>query len=257
MTLFTKMLKLDKAGEISPGGEPPVIPAVVAPVTASVTPLVEKPSEFDELGYKIIPKVETPKDPAVVPPVEKKLEDKTGYEKEPVVEVVVPPVVAPVVPPVLDDIDKALVGLPKQDADDIKAFAVENNLTPEVAQKWAAKVKANIELQKVHASNMEKQVEQQKQQTRALWYKDLKDSQDFGGADFDKNVLKANKVLTEFMPQTEKALTQAKSVLPPYVMRDLAKMADHLYATDKLTVGDPIVPTQDEKVKDDALEYYT
>ncbi len=276
MNNLLKKPRLDKVSDGSPAGGMPPVPPVIPkppeqqPPAETPAPAEGKGSEFDDFGYpKAAPAEAPPKegekpkegDPqpkAAAKEPEEVAEPGTGYgDKAPKVEDAVPPVIPAVPPQAPDDIDKALEGVPKEDALEIKAFAVEHKLTPEVAKAWGDKVKAAVAQNAVEVANMERIAEQQKSQQRHSWYNELKNDKDFGGANFDRNRLQAEKVLQEFMPSTKKELTARGSMLPPYVMRDLAKMGDHLYATERLTQGDPIVPVVPENKKDEALEFYT
>lgn len=273
MQLFIKPLKLDKVNENAGGGAPATAtppassePAQQQPPAATPPAAQAQGDELDDFGYAKVsegnpptpaaPKAGDPAPKAAAPPTEEITDPGTGYGKEPPVIEDAPPAPAAATPPAAtDELDKALEGLPKEDADEIKAFALENKVTPELAKKWVDKTKAAIEKNKLTAANMEKQIEQEKTRQRRVWHDELKNDKDFGGANFDSNINRAEKVLQEFMPQTKKELTARKAMLPPYVMRDLAKMADHLYATDKLTTGDPIPPVKEETA-DDPLAYY-
>lgn len=275
MQNLLRMPRLDKASEKPAGGGMPAPPQVIPqppqqqPPAETPAPVEATGGDFDDFGYPKAPAAKAPEekgekpkegDPKPKDPAEKPqevAEPGTGYgDKAPEVPDVVP--VVPAVPPTApDDIDKALEGLPKEEIEPMKAFAIEHKLSPEVMKAWADKTKLVLEKNKIDATNMEKRIEQEKMQVRASWYKELKDDKDFGGANFDRNRLQAEKVLQEFMPQTKKALTSRGSMLPPYVMRDLAKLADHLYATERLTQGDPIVPVVPDDKKDDALDFYT
>lgn len=275
MKPYVKMLILDKAEGGAAGGGAPKDP-VKSPAeqqAASATPptQTEGDSEFDELGY---PKV-TEKDPAAKeksaleagdPPKEapsQKIEDvkdpATGYGAKPpeVGEAPPEPVVVPKEVPVPDDFDKALEGLPKDELVKTKDFMVKNAMTKEQAIAYTSMRKAELVEVAAVGANMQKRAEHQKQTTRAAWDKELRDDPAFGGDKFSLNVARAEKVLTEFLPQTKKMLTENKSMMPPYIMRDLAKLAEHLYSTDnKLVAGEPIVAVADDKV-DDGLDFYT
>lgn len=276
MLNFIPNLKLAKADDATPGGAPVVPPAPPAkppeqqPPAAVTPPIEEGGSEFDDFGYPTAPAPEAPPKAGEKPkagdkppkaPVKEPDEVKdpaTGYGIEPPkVEEIVPPPADPNAPPVVpDDFDKALEGVPKVDADEMKAFATENKVGADVVKKWADKVKANIEKAKVNATTMERQIEQQKSQQRATWHKELKEDPVFGGDKFQFHLSRAEKVLSEFMPELKKELTDAKQMLRPSVMRGLAKIADQLYSSEALVQGDPVVPTPDEDEVDDALSYY-
>lgn len=261
---FIKSLKMDKASEAPAAGGMPIPPTPGTPAeqppTKDAPPPKEEGNEPNDFGYETTPPAEPPKKEGAPPkagdtPPEtapEKIADikepGTGYGAEapkidetPVVDT------PPETPPALDEVDKVLTDIPKEDAKVIKDFVTENKLTPEVAKNWATKVKQNIEAAKAHAANMEKQAEQQKNLQRKKWDTELRADPDFGGTKYETNVVRAERVLAEFMPQTKKFLTERKSMLPPYVMRDLAKMADSLYATDKLNQGDPPVSDAEKK----------
>ena len=58
------------------------------------------------------------------------------------------------------------------------------------------------------------------------------------------------------MPNTKKELTKSGAMLPPWVMRDLAKLAETLYASPKLVQGDPVVPREEVDDEDAHLAFY-
>lgn len=277
MKLFMPNMKMDKASDGSAGGgmpippTPPVTPPAQPPA-AGTPPAEASGTEPDHnFGYEPTPpagepaKKEGTETPPGTPPAETppaKIADVkepgTGYGEEPpkVEEPVAP--VAPATPPAEpDEFDKVLTEIPKEDAKIIKAFATENKLTPEVAKKWADQVKANVAAVAVERANMERQAEQQKSVQRKSWHDELKSDPKFGGANFQTNIVRAEKVLSEFGPDLKKQLTEGKGMLPPNVMRMLASLADKLYATDNLVPGDPPPPKEDEVVVDRVKDFYS
>ena len=275
---FTENLKMDKVNEGggAAGGMPTpdsVKPAAEQPPTATPPPAEAPGNEPDHnFGYEKTPAAAEPPKEEGAPsktgdtppetPVTKISEIKepgTGYGEEPPKVEEVPPA-APKpgeAPPAPDEYDKVLGHIPKENAAEIKAFAIENKVSPEIAKKWADKAAEAIKAQELHAANMERQAEQQKNAQRKAWHDELKADPTFGGASFQSNVVRAEKVLAEFMPETKKFLTERKSMLPPYVMRDLAKMSAHLYATDRLNPGEPIVKAETEKDIDRVKDFYS
>lgn len=270
MKFFMPMLKLDKLNDEGGGGgmpKPPPATPPAAPITPA-TPPVEAPGNddhLDELGYEI-----APKEGEATPPVEKKAaaiskdtepvkEPATGYDKEPAAPVVEPPATPPVVtPPVAqDDLDKALVGLPDIELKKIKDFATLNKITPEQATAYAALRKQEIKDAQDHYEKTQKEFENEKLKTKAEWHKELKNDPDFGGEKFLVNVAKVDKVLEQFLPGLKKSLTERKAMLPPYLMRDLAKLGDHMFGTETLVQGGPKGPDAPvEKSGDEALDWY-
>ena len=183
----------------------------------------------------------------------------TGYGDEPKVEEVEPPKeeekkedAEP------DEMDKVIgsEGLAKEDVEEIKSLAAKAKMTPEQVKVLADFRRGEIKAANEYAEKAEREAKLENQRQRAAWHKELKEDKDFGGENFTKNISKAEKVLGEFMPQTKKVLTDRKGMLPPYVMRDLAKLAEHLYSTEKLVTGDPKGKEQAEEEVDDALAFY-
>lgn len=270
MKFFMPMLKLDKLNEGGAGGGMPKPPPATPP--AEVTPPVVTPAEapgdttHDELGYEITPAKEGEADPATPPktaPISKDTEPvkepATGYDKEPAAPVVEPPVTPPVVvpPAAQDDLDKALVGLPDIELKKIKEFATANKITPEQATAYAALRKQEMKDAQDHYEKTQKEFENEKLKTKAEWHKELKNDPDFGGEKFLVNVAKVDKVLEQFLPGLKKSLTERKAMLPPYLMRDLAKLGDHMFGTETLVQGGPKGPDAPvEKSGDEALDWY-
>jgi len=145
-------------------------------------------------------------------------------------------------------------GLPKEEVGKITEFMKKHNVTKEVAQAFADLRKQEVKDYEEEQKKTEKQYEIEKQKLRASWHKELKEDNTFGGEKFAFNVHRAEKVLDLFMTNTKKELTERGSMLPPYVMRDLAKLADHLFSGDKLVTGDPKSPEPEKN--DDPLSFY-
>jgi hypothetical protein len=234
----------------------------------------EEGDQFDDLGYE--------KEPAAKPDDKPKADDKkapdqkpdakkeekpeeikdpaTGYGDEPPKVDDPPPapkVEGPAAEP--DAWDKALEGLPKEDVARAKKFFVDNkDKSPEeMAKAFAALRKNEIAEEQRQLKDHQKEVERQVQAQRAAWHKELKEDKTFGGENFKRNVHNAEKVLTEFMPDTKKRLTETKGMLPPYVMRDLAKLHDHLYNQESLVTGDPKTnEAAKDQASDDPLDFY-
>ncbi len=253
------MDKIDAAG--TPAAATPPAPQTFA--EGSKTPQ-ESGNEPDDLGYA--PHTPQPGDKDYVPAPEKLAEKApekppekvekvaTGYGEKPIEA----PPAAPEVPPVPDELDPAVEGIPKEEGARIKEFAKKNALTKEQVKAFADVRKVELKNEADAKANYETQIANEKQKVRATWDKELRTDPDFGGDNFSKNVGKAEKVLDEWMPNTKKALTERNSMLPPYVMRDLAKMAGKLYDSgEKLTQGDPTPEVAEKKSStDEALEFY-
>lgn len=241
-------LKFNKVDEV-PGAVPPVVDIPVVPKTEV---------ELDDLGYEKIVE-EKPIEEVVVKPKDDKIENPaSGYDKEPVI-----PKEEPAVPPVIeekpDDLGFELKVdpiIPKDEVMKVKDFAKKHSLSKEAAQEYLDIRKNEYDTFEKQKIDSKKSFELEKQKIRSDWHKELKEDPTFGGEKFSYNILRSEKVLQDFMPGTKKMLTERGSMLPPYVMRDLAKLADHLYSTEKLTQGDPITPNEQKQEIDDALAYY-
>ena len=240
-----------------------------------------KPAEpvVDDLGYAQVDPVPVEPivapEPAKVEPVVEEVKDPaTGYIEDPakVVEPAKPAEPAkvedpakPAEPAKVDDPApskdfelKNIDGLLANELEEIKSFAKKHGVTQEVAQALVdlkqdevKKLDVAFEAQKVEAKA-------NKERIRGEHIKELKDDPDFGGEKFDASVKKAEKVLGEYMPNTKKQLTKEGGMLPPYVMRDLAKLSDHLYSNKPLVKGEPLIPGQKEgdSKTDSPLDFY-
>lgn len=93
-------------------------------------------------------------------------------------------------------------------------------------------------------------------ETRKSWVQELKDDQDFGGDNFGANVKKVDRVINDFLPNIKKKLTEGKGMLPPYIMRDLAKMSKALYGTEKLVTGEGEQPKSEVKTEDEQIDEF-
>lgn len=137
----------------------------------------------------------------------------------------------------------------------IEDFAKTHKLSKEVAEALVAQKKTEVEKWAVTATEKQAEAKRDVARQRVDWHKELKDDKDFGGENFGHNIKKTEKVLDDFFPGMKNKLTTAGGMLPPYVMKDLAKLADHLYSGEKFVTGDtPAPPKKDEETK--PWDYY-
>ena len=129
------------------------------------------------------------------------------------------------------------------------ALATSEEVTAFEAELQALDVEVKALEQSISEQN--KLAEQKRKETRAAWDKELRNDPKFGGDKFLHNVTRIEKLMTEFMPETKKVLTENKSMLPPYVMRDLARIAEQLSGGEKLVTGDGLAGNAEETKKDD------
>lgn len=203
----------------------------------------------DPFGYEK-PKDVTPPPAEVVPPAtEEKRKKATGYGEP---EEVVPP--AEVVPPVEktpeeltaeEKAEKELVEAVKDLSDnynkeEIKKFAKEHKLTVD-------QVKAYVKLQKGQDAAFLVAEQTRVKAQRSTWNNELKTDAEFGGANFDTNLDKVEKLMEKFMPDTKKVLTEKGGMLPPYFMKDFLRLAKAMNPTSKFVGGNAPAPKEEEK----------
>ena len=242
-----------EAGESDAGGSGEPKTKVPPPPAADSAKSEETGDSTDEFGYAKSPEGKVDgsakkdaategKGAAKVPPVpqdEKIEKPATGYGIEPPKEEVVSPVV--VEPPKVELGYELEVkdGLDPKEVAKVKEFAKANTLTKEAAQALMNLKSEEFKAGVVTQNEAKTKYETWRKNEIAGWDKELRADPTFGGDRFVHNLMRAEKVLDQFLPTTKKALTERGSTLPPYVMRDLAKLADHLYSTENLTLGDP------------------
>lgn len=261
MPSFFQHPKMDQLEPGAAGGGAPDLETKTPPGQAGAPGSPSEEIETDELGYAI-PKKEKPADKVVTPASEKKTEAEekpeikqtTGYgEEPPKVEEPTPPVEEK---PVKTDLgfELKLEGLAKEEAEKIVEFAKVNELSEKAAQAFADFRKSQIKSAEESNVAAQRAAEQERQRLRGEWHKELKNDPNFGGEKFAHNIALAEKVVDQLMPNTKKMLTERRSMLPPYVMRDLVKIGELLNPTSKLVQGEPPAPEAPEE--DDALAFY-
>lgn len=232
-----------------------------------VPPPVTTEDATDEFGYAkapvatIPPVTPSPAAPALKvvapPPAEEIKNAVSGYGKEPEVIVDDPPVIPPVEQPKVDlGYEIETKDLDPKEALKIKEFAKTHSLTKEAAQAFANMRFSESQAVKQAELDNQKRFDKEIAETKANWHKELKTHPTFGGEKFDHNVLQVEKLLTDHLPETKKVLTERKSMLPPYVMRDLAKFAEHLYSTEKMVQGDPQITDKPIDEEYNHLDFY-
>lgn len=271
-----------KNGEADPGGAPPPATPTPTPSADLKSPEQQPPAtptpapkgegdKFDEFGYEKDPKAVEPK--AGDPPKEgndpskdsdPKIEDikdpKTGYGAEPPKVDEPKPDDPPKDPPKpAEGIEKDLEGLPSKVVERTKSEIEKLKLTPEQQKDYVEMKKSQFAEGKAWGEQQQLAQENANKQQRATWFKELKDDKDFGGEKFQSNVAKAEKTLDEVFPETKKALTAAGTMLPPWIMRDLAALANRLHPKEALVVGQPpAAPDAKDKEDPDAhLKFYS
>lgn len=139
----------------------------------------------------------------------------------------------------------------------IKDFVKKFKVSKEVGQGLVEIKKQEVaKLQAAMKEHEQKKIQETLKVKRG-WYEELKADATFGGEKFDFNVKRVDKVIQDFMPNLKKMLTESKGMLPPYVMKDLAKLSNHLYSSENLVEGNPSKMEKESKAKeDDPLAFY-
>lgn len=236
-------------------------PTTQTSTTGYETPPVETPpAPADDFGYgdmsgQVDAPVETP--PAETPPVETPpKENSTGYG-EPTAEEKAEAEKAALAEKAkeelseedLKDADKllrfeikeSLGKLPEGlDKDKIEAFVLENKMSKE-------QVDAYVKYSQTEAQQISEGLEQAKKQQKVDWSNELKNDESFGGDNFNINIDRAEKMLGDHLPNLKKALTERGSMLPPYIMKDLANLYKTLNPKTTLVNGDPSIKVADDE----------
>lgn len=227
-------------------------------------PVEEGGSDLDEYGYKKVKKEEEDagkKEEVSKDPDKKSLtgyESDEGKKEEP--------------PKKTEEDSKKKEDAPKdfelentgdlfpEEVENIKAFVKKHSVSKELAQALVENKKEEVKRYQELVTDQDAKLVADREQVRRDWKTELKTDSDFGGEKFTHNIRQVDKIVDEFFPGIKKVLTEGKTMLPPYLMRDLAKFADHLYSPERLTQGDPITPKQsEEENKDksnDPLDFY-
>jgi hypothetical protein len=217
---------------------PPAPPAAAAPVTP----------EPPVTGYGAPPVAPVPPAPPAPPAAAAPVPPTPGT----------PPVTPPAAPPAADTppvfTDEDFVGVGDNDKTQLKRIATE--------KKWSKEfLKDVVDLRKLDyaeamkvRTNQNNERQQKLTELRTNYYNELMSDPTYGGANFQTTIHKVDKVLAEHLPTMKKNLTETKGILPPNVMRELAKMAEKIYGTESFEQGGGQVKETDPN---DHLNFYT
>jgi hypothetical protein len=274
MNLFTKspMLKLDQKTETS--GDPASSGytgdngAQSQASTTDNTQTQESGDQFDDLGYPVTPETPAKKEESSQKEPEKSETKEETSEKSLTSYDVEPPKPEEVkVEDKKKDSEKEEAAtedtfkitdkgdLLDEEVKELEEFINAQKLSKEAAEALV-NLKRNEAKREIEFIKSKKEEEVRLvNETRHQWFTELKGDKTFGGENFAANLKKVDKVINDFMPGLKKHLTENPRMLPPFVMRDLAKLADTLYNKGKtFEQGEPSVP---EKPDDDSpLAFY-
>lgn len=266
MNLFEKHnLKMTEANDGTKSGSPGNPPAEPAkPAENTPAPEKEGGKKFDNFGYEVPSKEgeEKPGEPAkpAEPPKEKEeVKGELGYGEEPPVAPEgeeAPPAASEQKPDEGLGYELKLEGFDKPDADRIVQVAKELGLSKEQAEKFVASEKAEIDKVKGLIAKEKADVANKIAVRNQAWHKELKEDATFGGENFKRNLFLSEKVVTDFFPELKKVLTDSKQVLPPYIMKGLARVAGELVKVENLAQGEPPAPPPPPKKEVSPLDFY-
>ena len=144
-------------------------------------------------------------------------------------------------------------GLINADLADLKEISEKHGLTKEQTQALIDMREKEVSDYKTYVEKTKTDHEKAVALERQQWTKELKEDKDLGGQNYTRTLRRVDKVLTDFFPGTKKLLTDRKMMLPPSVMRDLAKFYEQQTVTPKLVQGEPLKAQENP---DDPLAFY-
>ncbi len=259
MNLWPKIV-MDEKKEVDPGAaSPPKADEKPNPAPDDQKAKAQgNPGGYDTEPEKVEEKAGDQKETKEQETPEKVETPATGYGDEPpkVEEDLEPVIEEKALEP--DTIDKALgEGIPKDEVAKIKEFAKANEMTEKQIKAYGELRRSELKSAQEAYDKAVKEDEKAQLKQRADWHNELKNDPVFGGEKFTKNVAKVEKVVQDFFPEFKKRLTESKGMMPPYLMRDLAKLADQVYKTEKLVTGDPPpAKVEDKEEKNNPYAFY-
>lgn len=132
------------------------------------------------------------------------------------------------------------------DQDKIVDFALKNKLTND-------QVKAYVEMEKVSREAFLADQEKAKAEQTKNFIHELKSDVTFGGENFDRNIMKVEKIIEKHFPNMKKVLTDRGGIVPPYIMKDFLSLDKILNPTASLVAGEaiPSAPKETSNFLDD------
>ena len=147
-------------------------------------------------------------------------------------------------------------GLLEDEIKDLNDFIKTHSINEKQAQAMVDQKKDDVKKYDTMVADDKSEVERKAQERRVAWHRELKEDSTFGGENFAHSIKQAEKVIDEHLPNLKKVLTEEGGMLPPYVMKDLAKLAGTLYSTEKLNQGEPADKGKEEDDENDPLAFY-
>lgn len=227
---FYNQSKDDKGGEANPGGKKE---------GEATPPKDEKKDETkpeDQVsGYGAEPPKDGAKDekPSEPPKQDPPKDEGLGYELD------------------LKEVEKST-------AEALLKIAKEQKLSKEQAEAFVQFKKQEIKAQADADAKYEEEYKAAQIKQKQDWYNELKNDADFGKDKFNHSVARVEKFISEMMPDTKKVLTERRSMLPPYVMKDILRTANKFYDNGKFVQGEQpaAAAAAKEKEADDPLAFY-
>ena len=153
--------------------------------------------------------------------------------------------------------DVKFEGVNDEDKKTLSDFIKTHKLPKEAAQAMVDLRKTESEKIKAFAAEHDKKMKDLEAEVKRGWIKELKEDKDFGGTNFAHSIKAAEKVMSEFLPNTKIKLTGADKMVPPYLMKDLAALHKKLYSKEKFdSNGNNPTPDSDDNNPDAHLDFY-
>ena len=153
--------------------------------------------------------------------------------------------------------DVKFEGVNDEDKKTLSDFIKTHKLPKEAAQAMVDLRKTESEKIKAFAAEHDKKMKDLEAEVKRGWIKELKEDKDFGGTNFAHSIKAAEKVMSEFLPNTKIKLTGADKMVPPYLMKDLAALHKKLYSNEKFdSNGNNPTPDSDDNNPDAHLDFY-
>ncbi len=153
--------------------------------------------------------------------------------------------------------DVKFEGVKDEDKKTLSDFIKTHKLPKEASQALVDLRKTESEKIKAFAAEHDKKMKDLEAEVKRGWIKELKEDKDFGGTNFAHSIKAAEKVMSEFLPNTKIKLTGADKMVPPYLMKDLAALHKKLYSKEKFdSNGNNATPDSDDNNPDAHLDFY-
>ena len=99
--------------------------------------------------------------------------------------------------------------------------------------------RTDIENQQKAAVEQRGDLQRQITEQRQVWFDEMRADKEFGGENFDNSMTKVNQVLKDYGQELTKQLDESKAMLPPYVVKMVARIGQTMYGNKPMIQGQP------------------